>query len=639
MANRPSNDIQTTEENGQIALRLLCTTDLHGHVLPWDYTAGRRDCRVGLARLAPLIRAHRRRCANTLLFDNGDFLHGNPMADAESVRLAAGGAAPHAVAVAMNALGYDAGTLGNHEFNRGLELLRRVLDQLAHPVTSANLRGLDAFPLAPSGLLLRRRLRDAAGRERLLRIGVLGLAPPQCVEWDRRWLAGRVGARDMVAAARARAGALRQRGADLVVALAHSGLGPEAPAPPCAENAGRALAALPGIDALFLGHSHEVHPAPGEDGLLHGTPVAQAGRFGSHLGVIDLGLARDATGHWRVVHARSRSEAPGPASAQVHREMVAASAWQPHLRMLEQLRRPVGRSRVPIDSHFALVAPDVSLQLLCDAWRRSAIPLLAGRAEAMLPLLTVAAPFRSGGHGGARHFLSLPAGPVTERHLRALQPHPDQLCLSVVDGAALAGWLEQGARLFRRLLPGSRDQALIDPSMPPYGFDVIDGLTWRIDPTRPIGARIDDLRHAGRVVAPDDRFVVAVSSHRLSGTGPLARALRQGQIPVPAQPLRAALRAHLAAGPVAPRPRRSWRFAALPGTAAWFEAPDAARRTVSRVAARGIAPLAPARDGLLRFELRLGPQDAARPIDFAPRLGYGGCAMTRTPRCPAAMTP
>ncbi|MCP1169345.1 metallophosphoesterase, partial [Limimaricola sp. ASW11-118] len=125
-----------------VHLRLICTTDLHGHVLPWDYLAGRRDPGVGLARLAPLIRAHRRR-GNTLLFDNGDFLHGNPMADAETERLARGGtgspAGPHAMVAAMNALGYDAGTLGNHEFDRGLPLLRRALRGLDHPVTSCNL--------------------------------------------------------------------------------------------------------------------------------------------------------------------------------------------------------------------------------------------------------------------------------------------------------------------------------------------------------------------------------------------------------------------------------------------------------------------------------------------------------------------
>ena len=629
---------QATDPGGAgIALRLICTTDLHGHVLPWDYLSARRDPEIGLSRLAPLIRAHRRRAANTLLFDNGDFLHGNPMADAESERLLAGDAAPHAVAAAMNALGYDAGTLGNHEFNFGLKLLRRVLDQLDHPVTSANLRPLDPPLLAAPGLVLRRRLRTRDGQRRTLRIGVLGLAPPQTVEWDRMRLDGRLAGEDMVAAAEAQAQALRRQGADIVVVLAHSGLGAETPLAG-AENTGRALAALPGIDALFLGHTHEAHPRRGGDGVLRGTPVAQPGRFGSHLGVIDLDLGCDAAGSWRVLRGTARIERP-TATQPMCEAATAAPARRPHALMMRALRRPVGRSALPITSHFALVAPDPSLQLLSDAWRDAARRLLAGRPEAALPLLVAACPFRAGGHGGAGHYLSLPAGPVTERHLRALQPHADRLCLAVVDRAVLKAWLERGAVLFCRLLPRRHDQPLIDPARPSYGFDVIDGLTWRIDPSHAPGARVSDLRHEGRLLEPDDRFVVATGSHRFAGVEALPRALRAGRIDLPAPPLREALRAHLAQGPVTPRPRASWRFAALPGTAAWFEAPPEARDAARAIATRDIAPLGPAAHGFHRYRLRLGPEGAALPIDSAPRLGYGGPARTRTPRCPAAMTP
>ncbi|MGR3463979.1 5'-nucleotidase C-terminal domain-containing protein [Limimaricola sp.] len=620
----------------RIALRLMCTTDLHGHVLPWDYLTDRR-APLGLSRLAPLIREHRQRAANSLLFDNGDFLHGNPMADAESARMARdadGG--PHAMAAAMNALGYDAGTLGNHEFNHGLDLLRRVLGQLRHPVTSANL-ACSAAPLVPEGLLLRRGLRTQDGSMRVLRIGVFGVAPPQTVEWDRMRLAGRIAAGDMVAAARTQARALRARGADIVVALAHCGPGPERPLPG-AENAGRALAAVPGIDALFLGHTHETHPVPGAPGLLRGTPMAQPGRFGSHLGIIDLDLLRDAAGHWRVLHGSGRLD--GAAGTGTLRDpAIAAPARRAHQRVQRQLRRTVGRTTLPITSHFALVAPDASLQLIADAWRAAARRLLAGRPEAALPLLVAASPFRTGGHAGAEGYLSLPPGPVTERHLRALQPHPDRLCLSVVRRAELLAWLERAAATFRQILPQQRDQRLIDPRMPPYGFDVIDGLSWRIDPSRPAGARIGDLRHAGRPVGPGDRFVVATSSHRLTGAGALPQSLRGGRVAVEAPSLRAALRAHLAAEPVTPRPRRSWRFAALPGTAAWFEAPREACAAALMIGSRDIAPLGPGADGLHRYRLRFGPESVPPPIDSAPRLGYGGPARTRTPRCPAAMTP
>ncbi|WP_341211681.1 metallophosphoesterase [uncultured Limimaricola sp.] len=622
-----------------IALRLICTTDLHGHVLPWDYLAGRCDPSIGLARIAPLIHAHRRRRANVMLFDNGDFLQGNPMTDSETDRLARGGAGPHAVVAAMNTLGYDAGTLGNHEFNQGLGVLRRVLRGFGHPLTSSNLTlapGAGA-PLVSPGLLLRRRLTRRDGRAVLLRIGVMGVAPPQTAEWDRLRLGGRLQAEDMVLAARRQAAELRARGADIVVLLAHSGPGAARPLRG-AENAGRALAALPDIDALFLGHTHSLLPDPrlaGQDGVF-ARPVAQAGRFGSHLGVIDLDLRRAHPGdRWR---SRGTGWIESP-SARGCDAVTAAPVRRAHRAALAGLRRPVGHSTLPIDSHFALVAPDRSLQLAADALRAAAGRMLARRAEAALPLLVAVRPFRAGGHGGAGHYLSLPAGALTERHLQALHPHPDRLCLTVVDRAALLDWLERGAALFCRVLPGRRDQPLIDPARPPYGFEVIDGLDWRIDPSRPAGqGRVDDLRHDGRPVGPADRFVIATTSYRLGGEDALPRRLRAGQVPVEGPLLREALRAHLASGPVTPRPRPSWRFAALPRTAAWFDAPPEARQAAASLGARQIAPIGPAADGFHRFRLCFGPEGAALPIDSAPRLGYGGPARTRTPRCPAAMT-
>lgn len=640
----------TRREGGDsVHLRLICTTDLHGHVLPWDYLSGRRDPGVGLARLAPLIRAHRRR-GNTLLFDNGDFLHGTPMADAETERLARRGAGPrdgsgngpgdgphagpHAMIAAMNALAYDAGTLGNHEFDRGLPLLRRALRGLDHPVTSCNLALAPeaGASLAPPGLMLRRRFRCRDGRSVGLRIGVLGLAPPRTAEWDRLRFAGGLVAEDMVGAARRQAARLRADGADLVVALAHSGLGAALP-PPGADNAGRALAALPDIDALFLGHTH-VPRARGASGP-PGCPLAQAGRHGSHIAVIELGLRRDAAGRWRS-RGQGRVEAPPATGCDA---ATAAPVRRAHRAALAALRRPVGHSTVSIDSHFALVAPETSLQLTADALRAAARRLLWGRPEAALPLLVAVRPFRAGGHGGAGHYLSLPAGALTEGHLQALYPHPDRLCLEVVDREALLARLERGAAAFRRIVPGRRDQPLLDMSRPPYRFELIDGLDWRIDPSRPAGdGRIDHLRHAGRGLGPRDRFVLASAGQGAVGDDAVRRCLRARRIAVEGPLMREALRAHLALGPVTPRPRNSWRFAALPGTAAWFDAPPEARAGAARIA-RQVAPLGPAAGGYHRFELRFGPEGVAHPIDSGPRLGYGGPARTRTPRCPAAMTP
>ncbi|WP_052512713.1 5'-nucleotidase C-terminal domain-containing protein [Limimaricola cinnabarinus] len=340
--------------------------------------------------------------------------------------------------------------------------------------------------------------------------------------------------------------------------------------------------------------------------------------------MIDLDLWRAAPGALWYSRGAGRIETP---TARGCDAATALPVRRAHRAALAALSRPVGHSTLPIDSHFALVAPDRSLQLAADALRAAAQRMLKGRAEAALPLLVAVRPFCTGGHGGAGHYLSLPAGMLTERHLQALHPHPDRLCLTVVDRAALLDWLERGAALFCRVLPGRRDQPLIDPSRPPYGFEVIDGLGWRIDPSRPAGqGRVGDLRHEGRPVGPADRFVIAMTSHHLGGDGPLPRRLRAGQLPIEGPLLREALRAHLVTGPVTPRPRPSWRFAALPGTAAWFDAPPEARKAAAGVASRQITPVGPADDGYHRYQLRFGPE--AWPI---PSTRGRGLAMAVPP--------
>ena len=214
-----------------VHLRLIETTDLHLHLLPYDYYADRPWAGVGLASAARLIEAARAEAPNSLLFDNGDFLQGTPMGDyvAQERGLRAGDL--HPIMAAMNALNYDAITLGNHEFNYGLDFLLRTLQGARFPVVSSNLmtrRGSDARAdrtLVKPYVLLDRLVADENGYRHPLRIGVIGFAPPQVVDWDNHALDGRLQARDIVETAQAWVPEMREAGADIVVALAHTGIG------------------------------------------------------------------------------------------------------------------------------------------------------------------------------------------------------------------------------------------------------------------------------------------------------------------------------------------------------------------------------------------------------------------------------
>src|SRR5580700_666278 len=110
----------------RLRLRLLGLTDLHANLYPYDYYRDCPDHSVGLARAASLVAEARREVPNCLLFDDGDILQGTPLGDLAAEAIIADPKAVHPVIAAMNTLGYAVATLGNHDFNYGLEALRRA---------------------------------------------------------------------------------------------------------------------------------------------------------------------------------------------------------------------------------------------------------------------------------------------------------------------------------------------------------------------------------------------------------------------------------------------------------------------------------------------------------------------------------
>ncbi|WP_397542534.1 bifunctional 2',3'-cyclic-nucleotide 2'-phosphodiesterase/3'-nucleotidase [Roseovarius salis] len=529
-------------------LRLLATSDIHASVLPFDYAANRTAGCFGLARTASLIAEARSDDRPCLLFDNGDFLQGTPLGDIDGTVSHEG---VHPVIAAMNALGYDAVSLGNHEFNFGLEALHTALAGAEWPVVCANAltrRGRTAEEdetLFPPSVLLDRRVTLADGSCHRLRIGVLGLLPPQFVAWDHYHLGGRLAARDMVETAEARVPMLRRQGADIVVLLAHTG---PAPGPEHAdmENAALALARRPGIDAIIAGHSHEIFPRPGaramgtadhDAGTFDGVPAVMPGYRGSHLGVIDLYLARTGSG-WRVTGHNAevrpvRSGGDTPPAPPLPAVVDRVSA--PHAATLDRLDTPYGHTHRPIHSYLSRVRSDRAVQLVAEAKRRALRAILAGGPHADLPVLAATAPYHTGGRSGPAAFTDIPAGPFTLRHATDLCPFPNMLCAVRLSGAEILDWLERAASSFHTVEPGAHDQPLCDPDFPGHAVDTIAGLSYRIDLTaRPLytpkgerradtrGARgrIRHLGHRGRPVDPDAQFAMAVTNYRAFGGGP-----------------------------------------------------------------------------------------------------------------------
>lgn len=615
----------------QVSLRLLETTDLHLAVMPYDYLSDRPAPGTGLAALGGLIRARRAEADTCLLLDNGDSLQGNPLSDwiARDGRLPADDV--HPMIAAMNALGYDAATLGNHDFTYGLPFLRDSLGGADFPVVLCNADVVTGPPagrlavagptcpvtVAPPWAILDRTVTDNTGRQSLLRIGVIGFVPPQTAMWERLAVGGALQTTDIVAAAERHVPDLRQAGADIVVALGHTGIGPERHEPGM-ENAAVPLAAVDGIDVVLAGHVHALFPDPGRAasaivdpvaGTLHGKPAVMAGCNGSHLGIVDLILDRrdDGTG-WCIVAHRSSVERPDGSRAIAQAKAVSgrrgtvrrtpdaavmASVRSAHDSVLDTLRAPVGTTAAPLDTYFAQVGRSAALTVLADALIAHGQRALQGTAWAALPLVAAVAPSRSGGIGGPGNYVDIPGGPLLRRHLSELYLYPNTVCALLVDGTQIRSWLERSAQAFLGIVPGGQDQPLLDDTVPGYVYDVLYGLRYDIDPSRPAstptdphgGARITNLRRAdGPPVGPDDRFVVLTNSHRASGGGGHLAGQGTPIVHEDRAALQDVLLSHARRGLLQPDPTPVWDFAPLPGTTALFESGPGG---IARLAAGG----------------------------------------------------
>ncbi|MDH2327283.1 bifunctional 2',3'-cyclic-nucleotide 2'-phosphodiesterase/3'-nucleotidase [Cereibacter sp. SYSU M97828] len=584
-------------QQDRVHLRILATSDIHMHLHPWDYTTAQPTATQSLARIATLAAQARAEAGNCILLDNGDFLQGSPMGDWVAHGRGLAGRI-HPVAAAMNHMRYDAATVGNHEFNYGIQFLSQVLDSAAFPFVSANISRADGSAFLPRWTVLIRRVRDGAGREHLLRIGIIGFAPPQIMTWDRAVLEGVLTTEDIVAAARAHVPALR-RECDIVIALSHSGIAGEGEAAG-AENASAALAAVPGIDAVVAGHSHQIFPSTAFEGLpcadvaqgtLHGTPAVMPGFWGSHLGVIDLSLR---PGDWQVTgwrcHARSSDDAaPDP-------EFLAVTA-QDHDETVDFARRPVGKSLIPLNTFFSMIAPTRAVGLIADAGAAHAHNLLGDD----LPVLGTGLPFKAGGRGGPGYFTDIPAGPIALRHVTDLYCYPNSFAVLRLSGAEVEGWLERAAAIFNRIEPGLPDQPLLPPEVPSYNFDLIHGLTFRIDLSRTAG-RIRDLRLNGAPLDPDAAFHVATSSYRAGGTGGFSP---RPPVAIGPATMREVLMDRIAGHPPAATQAPFWSFVSMPGTSVTFDTSPRAINHLHEVAHLPLTPIGPTDRGFLRFRLDL----------------------------------
>ena len=474
----------------RVQITILGTTDLHGNINPIDYYTNKSDNR-GLAKVATLIKRIRKEHANVLLIDSGDTIQGSPL---ESFHGRKNNQPIDPMMLAMNSLNYDAMTVGNHEYNFGLKVLEKARGEANFPWLSAN-----TYDIAKQQPHYKPYIvKEVAG----VRIGILGLTTPGVPNWDNPPNYAGLEFHEPVSEARKWVPILRDKEkADIVVIAMHMGLGEDlrtgeaSPGQVAHENEAISIAKeVPGVDVIFMGHTHREVPSL----YINGVLLTQANYWGKNLARADIYLQKTVAGGWRLYAKSARTL---PTDDKVEPDPDVTKLAEPYDNETQGwLAKVIGQSAEELTAKEARFRDTAILDLI------QKVQLEAGKAD-----VSMVASFNS----EAR----IAKGPVSVRDIAGLYVYENTLVVLEVTGQQLKDALEHSAKYFKTYVPGKPASDLVDDKIPAYNFDIAEGVTYDLDISKPVGQRIQNLRFRGQPLSPTRKLRLATNNYRVNGGG------------------------------------------------------------------------------------------------------------------------
>ena len=469
-----------------VDLVIAATTDVHGRIRAWDYFTDKLETVRGLSRVATIVDSLRGVApGRVIVLDAGDLLQGNPFAYTVFLR---SGKEPNAIVAAMNAIGYDAAAIGNHEFNYGVPYLDKAVSEARFPFLSSNVHKLDGSHAYKPWTIV-----DRAG----VKVGIVAGTTPGVMIWDATNVMGRVTLGDLVPAVRKSVEEARRAGADVIVVDVHSGLDEPssydtvATRLPSENVAARLAREVPGIDLLLYGHSHREM----KELVIGGTLLIQPKNWATSVSVAHLHLERS-SGRWKL---NARSADLIQAEGHAEKPAILALSQSTHDSTRAFFNTPIGTTTVEWKSDSARVKDTPIVDFVLETERKASGADLASTAVFALDA-------------------SFGPGVVVGADLVHAYPYDNTLRVIRITGKQLREYLEFSSRYYTgRLTPAGGLE--INPQIAGYNFDIVAGVDYTIDLRQPIGSRITLLEHQGKPVQDSDTFTFALSNYRQSGGG------------------------------------------------------------------------------------------------------------------------
>ncbi len=466
-------------------LTILSTADLHGRIYPWEYATDSEQ-EVGLAKIATLIEEERQKDPNLLLVDNGDTIESNMIDLFNDDDI-------HPMVKAMNMLEYDAWTIGNHEFNFGLDVLNNAIEDFEGDALAANvIKTEDGTDFVHPYVM-----KDYDG----VSIALVGMLVPHIERWEASTPEHYEGLEflDPLQAAQDTIDEINENeDADLVIAVFHMGLDGENYDPNLTDSSRTIFEEVEGYDAAFLAHAHSYIGGADEQVFVNDTIIAEPGSNGKNLAKLQIDVVETEDGY-EVVEKRT--------------DLLSVSGVEPNQEILEAFEYVDTRSK---ESAYEVIGYTDEDFLPEEEFK--GIPIAQTQDTAVIDLINEVQMFYSDADvSGAALFdtrSNLEKGEIQFKDAALIYKYSNTLQGHKITGKQLKDYMEWSATFYNTTQPGDVTVSF-NEDIRGYNYDMFAGVDYKIDIAKEPGSRIVDLTFKGEEVSDDMELVLAVNNYRV----------------------------------------------------------------------------------------------------------------------------
>lgn len=494
-------------ENLSKTISIIATSDLHGNIYPIDYATG-LAANVGLAKISTYVNSVRATNPNVMLVDNGDTIQGTPLSyyydkiDTKS---------EYPMSKVMGAMKYDTWTLGNHEFNYGLDTLNRIIGDANKE--NINVLSANTYNAANSNFVKPYIIKPMNVNGKIINVGILGMTTKTIPSWENPSNYSGLHFNDLVLEGKKWVPIMKTAGADIIIATIHSG--EESTTDTIPENQIKAVAtSVDGIDAIVAGHTHknivqDEFTSPSGKKVLVTEPL----NAGKNVCQVDISVNADGSiGKIATKNiAMDTSIVADPAILKLAQSYEDAT--------IAYTNTVIGTSTGSFEGANQTMAPNALMDLI------NKVQMNAAKTQ-----LSIAAPLSA--------TAAIPAGDVKIKDLMNVYVFENFLYGIKMNGDQLKNWLEYSVRYYAQVAkPGDAIVKDAKANIPDYNLDLLYGANYDVDLTEPActvdpitglvtsGKRIKNLMISGKVVKPTDTYTVAINNYRKNGGGGFMKAV------------------------------------------------------------------------------------------------------------------